>query len=88
MFLHELKFALVIPIYKDQNSMMYNRQIEFTNKHDILYKYQFVFRGEVGINTDMIILIDKIVSALDNGNSVIEFFLHFFRAFNTVDHTI
>ena len=52
---------------------MYNRLIEFINKHDILYKYQFGFRGGMGTDTDMIIRIDKIVSALDNGDSVIGF---------------
>ena len=50
-----------------------HRIIEFINKHDILYKYQFGFRGGMGTNTAMIILIDKIVSALDNGDSVIGF---------------
>ena len=64
------------------------RIIEFINKHDILYKYQFGFRGGMGTNTAMIILIDKIVSALDNGDSVIGVFLYFSKAFDTVDHTI
>ena len=36
----------------------------------------------------MIILIDKIVSALDNGDSVIGVFLDFSKAFDTVDHII
>ena len=35
---------------------MYNRLIEFINKHDIPYKYQFGFRGGMGTNTAMIIL--------------------------------
>ena len=98
-----LKIARVIPIYKGGNSMMLNNyrsvsvlpllskifeRIEFKNKHDILYKYQFGFRGGMGKNTAMIILIDKIVSALDNGDSVIGVFLDFSKAFDTVDHTI
>ena len=41
--------------------IMYNRLIEFINKHNILYKYQFGFREGMGTNTAMIILIDKIV---------------------------
>ena len=59
--------------------LMYNRLIEFINKHDILYKYQFGFRRGMGTSTVMIILIDKIVSALDNGDSVIGVFLHFLK---------
>ena len=57
--------------------LMYNRLIELINKHDILYKYQFGFMGGMGTNTVMIILIDKIVSTLDNDDSVIGVFLHF-----------
>ena len=41
-----------------------------------------------GTNTAMIILIDKIVLILDNGDSVIGVFLDFSKAFYTVDHTI
>ena len=67
---------------------MYNRLIEFINKHDILYKYQFGFGGGMGTNTAMIILIDKIVSALDTSDSVIGVFLDFSKAFDAVDHTI
>ena len=36
----------------------------------------------------MLLIIDKIVSALDNGDSVIGVFLDFSKAFHTVDHTI
>ena len=42
----------------------------------------------IGIYTAMIILIYKILSALDNGDSVIEVFLNFLKAIDTVDHTI
>ena len=61
---------------------MNNRLIEFINKHDrpILYKYQFRFRGGMGTNTAMIILINKILSALDNSDSVINWgFIGFFE---------
>ena len=37
----------------------------------MLCEYQLGFRGGMGTNTAMIILIDKIVSALDSGESVI-----------------
>ena len=67
---------------------MYTRLIKLIKKHDILYRYQFGFKGGMGTNTTMIILIDKMVSALDNGDSVIEVFLYFSKAFDTVDHSI
>ena len=41
----------------------------------------------MGTNTAMIILIDKIASAPDNGNNVIGVFSDFPKAFDTVDHT-
>ena len=39
--------------------IMYNRIIEFVNKHNILYKYQFGFKEKHGANTASIVLIDK-----------------------------
>ena len=54
----------------------------------ISYIYQFGFRGGIGTNTAIIILIETIVSALDNGDSVIGVFLDFSKVFDTVDHTI
>ena len=59
--------------------IMYNKVIEFINKHDILYEYQFEFREGMGTNTTMIILIDTIVSDLVNSDSVIGVFLNFLR---------
>ena len=84
MMVNNYRLVSVLPLlFKIFERIMYNRLIEFINKHDILYKYQFGFRGGMGTNiTAMIILIDKIVSALDNCDSVIEFFLDFSKAFD------
>ena len=68
--------------------IMYDRLIEFINKHDIICKYQFGLRVGMGTNTTMIILIDNIVSALDDGDCVTGVFLDFSKAFDSVDHTI
>ena len=46
--------------------IMYNRIIEFVNKHNILYKYQFRLREKHGTNTALIVLIDKISTAICN----------------------
>ena len=68
--------------------IMYNRLIEFINKQNTLYKYQFGFRRGMGTSTAIIILLDKIVSALDNGDSVNGIFFDFSKVFDTADHTI
>ena len=44
--------------------IMYNRIIEFVNKHNILYKYQFGLREKHGTNAALIVLIDKISTAI------------------------
>ena len=67
---------------------MYNRIIEFVNKHNILNKYRFRFREKHGRNTALIVLIDKISTAKSNADMVLCVFLDFSKAFDTVDHTI
>ena len=89
MLLSNYRPVSVLPLLsKIFERIMYNRLIEFVNKHDILYKYQFGFRGGMGTNTALIILMDKIVSALDNGDCILGVFLDFSKAFDTVDHSI
>ena len=56
---------------------MYNRVIDFIEKNDILYKYQFGFRKGYGTNLAIITLVDKIVNGFENGNFVVGVFLDF-----------
>ena len=65
--------------------IMYNRILAFINKHNLLYKFQFGFRGKHG--TD-IVLIDKIMSAFNDGEMVLGAFLDLSKAFDNVDHDI
>ena len=67
---------------------MYKRLISFINKHDIFYQFQFGFREHHGTNMTLITLIDKILSAIDNGDIVVGVFLDFKKAFDTVNHDI
>ena len=53
---------------------MYNRLYSFIIKHDVLYKYQFGFRKGHSTNMALIVLVDKIMSALDNGDFILFFF--------------
>lgn len=79
----------ILPLFsKVLERLMYNRLISFINKHDILYKYQFGFRSNHSTNMALIILIDKITSALENGELFVGVFLDFKKAFDTVNHDI
>ena len=53
---------------------MYSRLLSFINKHNLLYKYQLGFRGKHGTDIALMILIDKIISALKNGDIVLGVF--------------
>ena len=79
----------VLPIFsKILEKLMYTRLLEFINKHKILYDYQFGFRKLHSTTMALMILVDKITTALDEGNSAIGIFLDFRKAFDTVDHNI
>jgi hypothetical protein len=79
----------ILPLFsKLLERLMYNRILEFINKHDILYKYQFGFREKHSSNMALMILLDNILKAIDDGNIVIGLFLDFRKAFDTVKHDI
>ena len=66
----------------------YNRLIGFIEKFDILYKNQFGFKRKHSTYMALIVLLDKIVDALERGDCVIGVFLDFSKAFDTVNHEI
>ena len=67
---------------------MYNRILDFLNKHKILNKYQFGFKTKHSTYMALIILSENIMKALENGESAIGIFLDFQKAFDTVNHSI
>ena len=67
---------------------MYNRLSIFINKHNFFNKYQFGFWNNHSTFMALIILIENLVTALDNGNCAVGIFLDFQKAFDTVDHNI
>ena len=79
----------VLPVFsKLLERLMYNRLIDYINENQILYKYQFGFQKGKSTYMALIVLLDKISAALDNGDYVIGVFLDFSKAFDTVDHKI
>ena len=54
---------------------MHKYLIFFIDKHNILYKYQFVFHKAHSTNHAIILLFDKINNVLDLGNVLIGVFL-------------
>ena len=79
----------ILPLFsKILERLMYNRILSFINKHNILYKYQFGFRNNHSTNMALVILVDKILSAIDKGDLVVGVFLDFQKAFDTVNHGI
>ena len=67
---------------------MYNRLLNFINRHKIFNQNQFGFRNNHSTFMALIILVHNLVDALDNGNFAVGIFLDFQKAFDTVDHSI
>ena len=79
----------VLPCFsKILDKLMYNRIYNFIHKHNLLNEYKFGFRQKRSTNQALIVLLDKITAALDNGAIVLGVFLDFSKAFDTVDHQI
>ena len=68
--------------------LMYSRLLNFINKHKIFNKLQFGFRNNHLTFMALVILVENLVNALDNGKCAVGIFLDFQKAFDTVDHGI
>ena len=68
--------------------IMFNRLLDFINKHNLLYKFQFGFRPGHNTSHALMILIDKILSGFNDNEMTIGVFLDFSKAFDTVNHHI
>ena len=80
--------SLLPVLSKIFEKLMYTRLIKFINKFKLLHKLQFGFREGHSTCMALMILLDKITHALDNGNYAIGIFLDFRKAFDTVNHNI
>ena len=68
--------------------VMYNRLIDFLETYKIIVKFQFGFRKLHSTYMALMTLMDKLITALENGEHVIGIFLDFPKTFDTVDHEI
>jgi len=64
--------------------LMYFRMSDFTEKHNILYKYQFGFRKYHSTSIALIDMVDNIYDNMDMQNAAIGVFLDLQKAFDTV----
>ena len=80
--------SLLSVLSKVFERIMYNRLISFLENNKILFKNQFGFRKQHSTYMALMILLDKIVKALENGEFVVGIYLDFSKAFDTVDHSI
>ena len=68
--------------------IVYQRLLDFLNKHGVLYAFQFGFRQHHSTYMALLTLVDRISTALDEGKIVVGIFWDFSKAFDTVDHKI
>ena len=68
--------------------LMYDRFLEFLNKHEILNRFQFGFRNMHSTFMALITLQDNLHNALDSGNCAVGIVLDFQKAFDTVNNKI
>ena len=68
--------------------LMYNRLLNFVEKFNILYDLQFGFRKEHSTFMALMVVVDKIIISLQNGEFTIGLYLDFSKAFDTIDHEI
>ena len=79
----------LLPIFsKILEKLMYNRVIDFINKHEILYKNQFGFQKNMSTEYAINSLLYNIVQCLNQGKTGFCILLDFAKAFDTVNHDI
>ena len=79
----------ILPFFsKLYERLVYNRLINFIEKHHLLYQYQFVFRKNHSAFMASLILLENITDALDNSEIAVCLLIDFRKAFDTVDHNI
>ena len=78
--------SLLCILSKVFEKVRYSRLSSFLERNKILLNNQFGFRKHHSTYMALMILLDKIVKALENDDNVIGIYLDFSKAFDTVDH--
>ena len=79
----------VLPILsKVLEKLMFNRLVNFLEKSEIKYEYQYGFQKSKSTIHAVFDIHTKIVKALDQGNLACSVFLDFAKAFDKADHHI
>ena len=68
--------------------LMFNILISFLEHNSILYNYQFGFRKNHCASFALIDVVDDIYQNLDASLTVVDIYLDFTKAFDTVNHDI
>jgi len=68
--------------------LVYNRLLEFIDKHNILSQNQYGFRKNISTSLALLDLVDKISMSTENNEYTIGIFLDLAKAFDTVNHNI
>ena len=80
--------SLLCILSKVFEKVMYSRLVHFLESFKILIENQFGFRKQHSSYMALMIIMDKLIKALDDGDFVIGVFLDFSKAFDTDDHDI
>ena len=88
MFNNYRPVSLLCVISKVFESIMYSRLIEHLENCRVLMNNQFGFRKLHSSYMALMVLMNNLISSLENGETVVGVFLDFSKAFDTVDHVI
>ena len=87
-FNHYRHVSLLCILSKVFEKIMYDRLLSFVNKLYLLYAPQYGFRKNRSTYVALLLLVDNLTQALENGEHVVGVYLDFSKAFDTVDHMI
>ena len=80
--------SILSPINKIFEKIIYSRLINFVDKNQLLYKYQYGFRKNHSTEHALIELVDQIRLNMDKKKMTCGIFIDLSKAFDTVNHDI